>query len=286
MAVGAIAVWHDSGSPTEPRVAPAVSGVPAPPDGAVVFAREAGSNVLALGVVPRPKALLLQATLLDGNGSGVSGRRVVFSARGVNRVATRCGAGCYRATVPLMGRPRDVVVTGASSAPWRVALPVWPPRDGSAIMARAGRVWRALRSLAYVEHLAADPTNRQTSDWRVAAPDRVAYSIRGAGGDGIVIGNRRWDRSSSAGRWVKSQQTAPIRQPVPFWVAVSDAHVVGATATAWLVSFFDPRTPAWFEATVEKRTGRTLELRMFAAAHFMHDVYRSFNRAPAIKPPR
>jgi len=25
---------------------------------------------------------------------------------------------------------------------------------------------------------------------------------------------------------------------------------------------------------------------MFAAAHFMHDVYRSFDRAPAIVPPR
>jgi len=52
------------------------------------------------------------------------------------------------------------------------------------------------------------------------------------------------------------------------------------------VSFFDPRTPAWFEATVEKRTGHTLELRMLAAAHFMHDVYRSFDHAPAIVPPR
>jgi hypothetical protein len=105
-----------------------------------------------------------------------------------------------------------------------------------------------------------------------------------------VIGARRWDRATPRGRWIESQQTAVLTQPVPFWAGVSDAHVLGTVTAsgrpAWLVSFFDPVTPAWFEATVEKRTGHTLELRMFAAAHFMHDVYGSFNRAPAIVPPR
>jgi hypothetical protein len=179
-----------------------------------------------------------------------------------------------------------VLIGRATSTNWRVPLPaVWPPGDGAAIMARAGRVWRSLRSVAYVEHLASDSTNRQTSDWRVAAPGRVAYSIRGSGG-GIVIGTRRWDRSTSTGRWLESQQTAVLTQPVPFWVAVSDAHVVRSDHSVWNVSFFDPRTPGWFEATVDKQTGHTLELRMFAAAHFMHDVYRSFDHAPAIVPPR
>ena len=288
---GAFAVWHDGGASRPPRAAPAVPRFPAPPDGAVVFAREAGSNVLALGVVPRRGEIMLQASVLDGDGRGVSGLRLAFSVRGELHVATACGAGCYRATARLSGSPGAVLVSGATRTGWRVALPdKWPPRDGAPVMARAGRVWRSLRSVAYVEHLAADPTNRQTSDWRVAAPDRVAYSIRGGGGDGIVIGGRRWDRSSPSERWVESQQTAPLTQPVPFWVAVSDAHILrsvrSAGRAAWLVSFFDPRTPAWFEVTVEKRTGYTLELRMLAAAHFMHDVYRSFDRAPAIVPPR
>jgi hypothetical protein len=275
------------------RIVPVVTGFPTPPRGAVVFAREAGPNVLALGVVAQSDTLVLQASVLDGDGDGVSGLRVVFSLRGVRQVGAACGAGCYRATVPLSGRPAAVtlVVTArATSTSWRVALPAaWPPPDGAAIVARAGRVWRSLRSLAYVEHLASDATNRQTTDWRVAAPDRAAYSVRGAGG-GIVIGARRWDRSTPAGRWVESQQTALITQPVPFWVAATDAHLVGTVTrfgrAAWIVSFFDPRTPAWFEATVDKRTGHTLELRMFAAAHFMHDAYRSFDDAPAIVPPR
>jgi hypothetical protein len=105
-----------------------------------------------------------------------------------------------------------------------------------------------------------------------------------------VIGARRWDRSTPGGRWIESQQTGLLTQPVPFWAGVSNAHILGTVTAsgraAWLVSFFDPVTPAWFEATVEKQTGHTLELRMFAAAHFMHDVYRSFDHAPAIVPPR
>jgi hypothetical protein len=282
-----------SGSMALPEIAPAAPGFPAPPAGSVVFAREAGANVLALGVVPRRDALQLQASVLDGDGHGVSELRVVFSAGGVRRVGTACGAGCYRATVSPSRKPDAIslAVTGrATKTDWRVALPaVWPAPDGAAIMARADRVWRALSSLAYVERLASDSTNRQTSDWRVAEPDRAVYSIRGHGG-GIVIGARRWDRSTPDGRWVESTQSGRITQPVPFWVGVSNAHVLATVSAAgrpaWLVSFFDPRTPAWFEATVEKRTGRTLELRMFAAAHFMHDVYRSFDRAPAIVPPR
>jgi hypothetical protein len=299
LAAGAVAVsavvlvafdWRGTSTPpAQPRTAPAVTIFPSPPPGAVVFAREAGPNVLALGVVPHRGAIGLQASVLDGDARGVSGLRIVFSVRGVDHPGNPCGHGCYRTTVALSAPPNAVSValfTRSRSTRWRVPLPAaWPPPDGAAIIARAGRVWRSLRSVAYVEHLASDATTRQTSDWRVAAPNRVAYSIRGSGG-GIVIGTRRWDRSTSAGRWLASQQSAVLTQPVPFWVGVSDAHVLRSDGSAWIVSFFDPRTPGWFEATVDKQTGHTLELRMFAAAHFMHDVYGSFDQAPPIVPPR
>jgi hypothetical protein len=36
---------------------------------------------------------------------------------------------------------------------------------------------------------------------------------------------------------------------------------------------------------IEKHTARTLDARMMATAHFMHDVYGSFNRAQPITPP-
>ena len=53
----------------------------------------------------------------------------------------------------------------------------------------------------------------------------------------------------------------------------------------WDVSFFDPRTPAWFEVLLDRRTLRTFDLRMNTTAHFMHDTYGPFNARLAIEPP-
>ena len=53
----------------------------------------------------------------------------------------------------------------------------------------------------------------------------------------------------------------------------------------WDVSFFDPSTPAWFEARIDKATGRTLLLDMTAVAHFMHHVYGPFDAPIRLQPP-
>ena len=76
-----------------------------------------------------------------------------------------------------------------------------------------------------------------------------------------------------------------MKQPVPVWQSATDAHVVGQTATTWRITFYDPRTPAWFAVVVDKRTFHTLDLRMITTAHFMHERYRSFDSASAIVPP-
>jgi hypothetical protein len=264
---------------------------PAPPPGAAVFARADGSNVLALAVRPKGRSLLFQASVLGPRGTGVGGLGVSFAFQRSTAAATPCGAGCYRAVLPVSGRPQAVLVTvrgGPASTRWRLVLPgSWPPADGTALMARAGRVWRSLRSLTYREHLASDPSHAVTSVWRAAAPDRVAYDIKG-GYSSVVIGGRRWDRAPG-GRWVESSQSSPIRQPVPFWASVADARVLGSERLrgheVWRVSFFDPKTPGWFEAAVDKRTLHTLELSMFATAHFMHDVYGGFDEPAGIRPP-
>jgi len=51
------------------------------------------------------------------------------------------------------------------------------------------------------------------------------------------------------------------------------------------VSFLDPSVPAWFEALVDPSSGRTFDLRMTAAAHFMRESYSSFDRPLGIAPP-
>jgi hypothetical protein len=224
-------------------------------------------------------------------GRGVSGLAVAFTVQGTRKSATPCGPGCYRATLDTTGAPPSVALElrGRPSAHWQVALPAtWPPPDASALLARAGRVWRSLRSLSFRESLGSGVGHVVRSTWQLQAPDRLAYQVSG-GWAAVVVGSRRWDRSPGGGRWVPSPQT-PLTQPIPFWVSFRDAHVLG-TATVqgrpvWQVSFFDPGTPAWFSVVLDRKTLRTLELRMITTAHFMHDVYGSFNATPAIQPPR
>lgn len=267
------------------------AGFPAPPAGAVLFARADGSNVLALAVAPRGRSLLLQASVLGTQGKGVEGLDVSFTLQRRSARAAACGPGCYRTLLPVAGRPQAVLVDvrGATAAThWRVALPSpWPPANATALMARTDRVWRSLRSLTFRERLASDSSHAVESVWRAAAPDRIAYTVKG-GYSSVVIGGRRWDRAPG-GRWVESSQTAPIHQPVPFWTAVTNARVLGSATLrghdVWRVSFFDPGTPGWFEVAIDKRTLHTLELSMFATAHFMHDVYSGFDQSAGISPP-
>jgi hypothetical protein len=253
---------------------------------------QVGASVVALGVTPKPHALGLQASVLSPQGTGTSGLAITFTVAGRNAKASACGRGCYRATLEGPARPRalDVAVRGSSlTTRWHLALPkVWPAPDATALVKQADETWRSLRSLAYVEHLASSPQNEVTSHWRVAAPSSAAYRIPG-GASGIVIGPRRWDKLTPNGRWVESAQTAQITQPVPFWSSATNAHVVGSGTVdgraVWIVSFYDPSIPAWFVATFDKATKRTLKLQMMATAHFMHDTYGAFNDAPKITPP-
>src|SRR5207237_6470983 len=123
-----------------------------------------GAGVRALGVVRAGSRLRLQASVVGPAGTGVSGLRVSFSVRhsgGASRGdGEPCGDGCYEATAPVSGRPLQVevqVARGGATTRWSVAMPAaWPPPDGRAILERADRVWRGLRTLAYTDRLGSD----------------------------------------------------------------------------------------------------------------------------------
>jgi hypothetical protein len=294
--IAAAVILRTPGAPASTELSPAIpaapaTGFPAPPSGAVVFSRQAGSEALALGIVPRHGSILLQASIIGPQGHGSPGLTVDFVAQRMSARATACGPGCYRAALETNGRPGAVDVTvrrGSRTIHWRVALPArWPPPDAGVLIARAERVWRSLHSLSYREQLASDSRPPLESTWRVEAPDRVAYQVK-AGWAGVIIGERRWDRSPGAARWVASAQTR-LSQPVPTWVAAVDAHVLGTDMvrgrSVWRISFFDPGTPGWFEIALERKTLRTLETHMVTASHFMLDVYSAFNTPPAITQP-
>ena len=276
-------------TPAVETVSTVQAGFPAPPQGAVVYSRQLGRDALALGIVPGVRQVVVQASVVGPQGDGVSGLDVTFATTAQSASGRSCGAGCYRAVLPAQSPPQaiDVVVEGDSSTRWRVPLPEqWPPGNAAPLVGRAGRVWRSLRSLSFDETLGSGPKHVVTSAWTVEAPDRLTYRIVG-GPSAVIIGKRRWDRNPGEA-WASSPQS-PIRQPIPNWVGVTDASVVGMTVAdgrqALVLTFFDPNIPGWFRVVVDRNTLRTLDLRMVATAHFMHDRLHAFNETPAIRPP-
>lgn len=291
----------DAAAPAQPdkiRV-PNAPGFPSPPNGAVVFARQDDDNVLALAATYNRAArtLSLQSSLVGSDGVGVSGLRLDLAVRTASgRVSgargAGCGPGCYATTVATdaPGRVTVTIGRGAQRRQFPFALPrPWPDADATDLVRRSGRVWRNLRTLVWHERLAADPHHSISTVWRAVAPNRMSYRIAG-GAEAIVIGSHRWDRESPNESWRRSSQEPELRQPVPFWSDVRDAHVVGATMVrghpAWRVTFFDPATPAWFSVLLDKQTLRTLELQMMATAHFMQHVYSAFNEPLQLRAPR
>jgi hypothetical protein len=278
------------GSAPVVEVVPTVqAGFPAPMRGALVYSRQLRDVALAVAIKPGVDGSLAQASVVGPDGEGVTGLAVSFAVEGRTAAARPCGSGCYRAAIADNGRPRtiDLVVTGGSTTRWHLVLPKeWPPRDATALLSAAERTWRSLRSLSFDETLTSGLSRVVASSWRIQAPNRLAYRIRG-GSSAVVIGKRRWDKAPGQ-RWRESYQL-PLRQPVPPWVAATNARVVGTALVhgraADVVTFFDPRTPSWLQVVADRATHRTLDVRMVATAHFMHDRFHSFDETPSIRPP-
>jgi copper transport protein len=253
-----------------------------PPPGATVLAAESGDRGVGLAVLPGGT---IQATVLGPDNRGVDGLALVFRSGGKKVGSSPCGPGCYRAVARPIGL--TVAVLPGSSPPVSFRLPI-RPQPAVRLVGLARRAYGSLRSLVIHERLASSPRNRVETRWQIVAPDRLTYATSG-GARAVVIGARRWDRIGD-GPWQASSQT-PLQLPGaqwgPHWL---DARALGWTTVAGtrtrLVSFFDPRLPAWFELALDPSTNRPLQLEMTAAAHFMHHRYSDFNRPLRIVRPR
>jgi copper transport protein len=248
---------------------------PPPPRGAIVVAQESGP----LGVAIEAEPQRITAIVLSPAGGGLSGLRISIDGQ----VADACGSGCYSVE---KAPGRSVAVQIGSLGPaetLRFALPAEAP-DAATLVRNAGVVFRTLNTVTYRERLASDATHVLVAHWQLQRPDGVEYSIAG-GAQGIVLGDRRWDRATPNGTWVESQQTL-LHQPATQWAFVANAHVIAQTPKTITVSFADPTIPAFFTVAFERYSLRPRVLHMTAASHFMTDTYLAFNGARAIRPPR
>jgi copper transport protein len=252
----------------------------------VVQAQEAGDLAVVLWAAPGPRRTRLRVSVVDPAQRGLSGLSLSAAAAGRTERLAPCGFGCYAGSVPSASR--IVLRLGKPGQPAeRLAFRIpAKPVPAAALVARADRVYRALRSLTIHERLASGPRDVIHTTFHVVAPDRLAYTIAG-GPQAVIVGGRRWDRASPHGRWTRSAQS-PLREPQPFWGdgPIRDAHVLAERGAVLVVSFFAPAIPAWFTVDLDRRTFRTSGLEMTAAAHFMHHRYSGFDAPASVEPPR
>jgi hypothetical protein len=266
----ALVVAGCGGGATKLRVQAAKGAPPAPPADAVVLARENGFNAVALAVEPQR----IRVTVLGPDGQGVDHEHI--TVEGVP--ATACGAGCYEATTNARGAV-TVVVNGRRLV---YHVPRVAP-SAAGLLADAGRVFRRLRSVHYVERLASSPFDQLVTRFTLEGPNRVAYRISG-GSDAIVIGARRWD-STDGVHWQRSE-SGLLPQPTPPWTSpVTNAHVLSRTGDTLRISFYEPSIPAWFVLTLDPRSMHLRNADMTATAHFMRDRYTAINAPRTIFPP-
>jgi hypothetical protein len=274
-----------------PQFVPATLGDQ--PPHAVVLAREDGALAVGLAVAPRGSALLLVATVFGQTGAGVAGLHTHFEVttsqgHGLSAVGAPCTAGCYEATLAAGGRPLSATVVLRSGDRVTFKLPQrWPTPQAFALVHDAETAYAHVRTLVTQERLASDATHAVYTTYYAAAPDKLRFQIRG-GVESIIIGNERWDREPG-GSWQRSPQS-PIQPITPYWAPlIQDATIVGDATVdgraCWVIAFADPETPGFFTIWLDKRTDRTLELEMTAAAHFMHHSYGPFNAPLTIKAP-
>ncbi len=248
---------------------------PRPVPGAVLLAQELGD----LGVALELQEHRTTAIVLSPAGGGLSGLDVRLNGAR----ATPCGYGCYRIE-EAPGASVDVEIDKfGPTLRTTFAVPSLG-RPAATLLRRIGVRYRRLRSVFYLERLASSPVNVVDALWRLESPDRLAYQIPG-GAEGIVIGNRRWDRSTPDTAWRMSAQTQ-LSQPVTLWSSIANVHVVAADDVTKTLTFVDPVTPAYFEVTVDAKTLLPRTVQMTAAAHFMVERFLRFNAPRAIYPPR
>jgi hypothetical protein len=277
MVAAAVVLERRGGPPSPAPVQPASAVVPAPPRDAVVLAREAGPLAVALEAEPRR----LTAVVLGPSGGGRSGLRVRFLPSGAG--ASPCGRGCYSAAVAP--ERRVVVELSGRGVAQRAAftLPSEAP-VADALVRRARAYFRALPGVSYDERLASDETHVLEARWRLEKPDRIYYAVAG-GAEGVVIGERRWDRAAPGKPWRESAQLPRLPQPATQWTRSTNAHVLSRDGDTVVVSFADPTVPAFYRLTLDARTLRPSLLEMTAAAHFMRDRYTSFSSRREIRRP-
>jgi copper transport protein len=264
--------------------------LPRPARGELAVAEQGGSDVVAAWVHREGRALVGTVRLYGLDDRPV---RDAFGVRGAHQRS--CGQGCARFRVAPAPAVLEVRVRQKGRA-YVARLPVrWQAgkeRHARALVDRAQEAMRAVKSVREAERVSSVPGAYAITDYRLKAPNRMAYRTNGKVRS-IVVGVTQWTRGQPSVPWQRDKFGGglPFRTRSWFtWTTYARYTYLLGERTAGgrrvaIVALMDPGTPAWWRLTVDRRTHRVLEDRLVTYGHFMTQRFTAFNQPLRIEPP-
>ena len=150
---------------------------------------------------------------------------------------------------------------------------------------------RDLDGVREVERLTSGPGTFATTEYRLRAPDRLAWRT-GRDVQSVVIGKRQWMRTPETS-WRAGPYGSGLGFRTRSWFAwgryartvrLLRERTEGGRRLAEL-ALMDEGTPVWFRLTVDTGSHRVLRERMIARGRFLRTRFVDFDLAFEIEPP-
>jgi len=263
--------------------------LPRPAADELAVASSAGSHIVAAWVRRTPRAVTGTVRLLDRRGRPSGVPVELPGAR-----AAPCGSGCRRFRLPASATTIGVAVRERGRRHATRLPAAWEPgasRRARRLLRRAEATMRDLDGVREVERLTSGPGTFATTEYRLRAPDRLAWRT-GRDVQSVVIGKRQWMRTPETS-WRAGPYGSGLGFRTRSWFAwgryartvrLLRERTEGGRRLAEL-ALMDEGTPVWFRLTVDTGSHRVLRERMIARGRFLRTRFVDFDLAFEIEPP-
>lgn len=263
--------------------------LPVPAQDELPVATRAGSQLVAAWVRRTPDAVT--GTVRVGDIRGKPSRE---APRINGATQTPCGDGCQRFRTGPKGDALRVTVTERGRTYTAALTTRWRPdanAQARSLLLEAQAVMRRLRSVREVEEVTSGPGSYARTDYRVQAPDRLAFRTN-RGVETVIAGDRQWFRAGP-GPWQLSAYGSGQPFATRRWFRWStygrSVRLLGINRREGRrvadLALFDEGTPVWFRLMVDLDSRRVLQEQMTAKGHFMNAHYQGFDQPLTIAQP-
>lgn len=266
--------------------------IPHPGPRELSVAGELGSALAAVWVTPDGGALHGRLELLNPNMAPVADPVTI----GGSSSRRACGPGCW--TFALAGAPATLTLSAQQRGHrYSLQLPMRWAQGSSALarslLDRAIASMQALPGVNVKETLTSGPPGEiEKIDYRLSAPDRMAYSVN-TGARVIIVKGTEWSSTGGHGWQTSVYGGGGSGFNTRNWydwgqydqsIQLLDEHDSGGHRSADL-ALMSPTLPVWFRLHVDVSSGRVSQVSMVAGGHFMTDSYSQYGVAQRIAPP-